>query len=462
MWGRTPSRNLVSPARRIAIDFDTETGRGVQWTAKLGSETYGNPVIAGGKVFIGTNNHAGYRPGIQGDKGCLLAFDGKTGTFFWQLSRDKLEQGRANDWPEVGIASTPAVEGDRLWVVTNRAELLCLDTEGFHDGENDGPIKDEVHREREDADIVWSLDMIGALGVYPQNLANSSPLILGDMVFLVTSNGKSEDKRTIPSPQAPSFLGVDKHTGAVVWRDNSPGENVIDGQWGSPAAGIVDGKAQVYFPGGDGWLYALDPATGAHLWKCNLNAPRFVSDDRESRGALVATPVFIDGSVIIGVGRDPEQGEGTGRLFRIDATREGDVTDSGILWHYGGEDDDQQPLFRRTISTVAVADGMVYATDIAGFLHCLDVKTGKRLGMADLLASTWGSPLVIDGKVIIGDEDGDLAVLRTGPTLEPLFATNLGSAIYGTPAFANGRLYLSSRTALFAIEVGTGAEPLSK
>ncbi|MFO0948376.1 MAG: PQQ-binding-like beta-propeller repeat protein [Planctomycetota bacterium] len=452
MWGRTAARNMVSPVGSVHIDFDTDTKRGILWTARLGSETYGNPVVAGEKVFIGTNNGGKHRPAIKGDRGCLLAFDSRTGRFLWQLTRDKLKQGRANDWPEVGIASTPCVLGDRLWVVSNRAELLCIDTEGFQDGENDGLVRDEVHQDQEDADIVWILDMIETLGVFPQNLANSSPLVIDDMVYVVTSNGKSEDKQSIPSPLAPSFLGVAKESGQVVWKDHSPGENIIDGQWGSPAAGIVAGKPQLFFPGGDGWIYALDPKTGAHLWKCNLNAPRYVGEDRDSRNAVVATPVFFDNSVILGVGRDPEQGEGTGHLYRIDATRTGDITDSGILWHYGGEDGEEQPIFRRTLSTVAVVDGLVYAADIAGFVHCLDLKTGEKLWIADLLASTWGSPFVVDGKLVIGDEDGDLAVLKSGRKLEPLFETNLGGAVYGTPAFANGTLFVSSRSELFAID----------
>ena len=112
---------------------------------RLGSQTYGNPVVADGKVYVGTNNSGGWlkRYPADVDLGCLLCFDVKDGKFLWQHSSEKLPTGRVHDWPLQGICCAPLVEGDRLWFVTSRGEVRCLDTEGFHDGENDGPFKDE-------------------------------------------------------------------------------------------------------------------------------------------------------------------------------------------------------------------------------------------------------------------------------------------------------------------------------
>ena len=191
------------------------------------------------------------------------------GKFLWQLTREKLPQGRVNDWPLQGICSAPVVEGNRLWVVTNRCELMCVDLEGFYDDENDG-IKDEVDKEKEDADIIWNLDMIEELGVFPHNLATSSPVIHGDYVYIVTSNGVDEAHLDIPSPRAPCFLCVNKNTGEVKWEDNTPFDEILHGQWSSPAIGIVDGKVQIYMPGGDGWLYTFNEE-GKLVWKFDLN-----------------------------------------------------------------------------------------------------------------------------------------------------------------------------------------------
>jgi outer membrane protein assembly factor BamB len=479
MWGGSAARNMVNATTPLNIDFDPEDGTHVLWESKLGSQSYGNPVVSGGKVFVGTNNGGGYRPKHPSDqdRGVLLCFDEKSGEFLWQLTREKLAQGRVNDWPLQGICSSPVVEGDRLYVVTNRCELMCVDAEGFLDGENDGPVTDEVDNEKEDADIIWSLDMIEDLGVFPHNLATSSPVIYEDMIYIVTSNGVDEAHLEIPSPRAPCFLAVNKNTGEVVWEDNTPFDTILHGQWGSPAIGVVDGQAQVYMPGGDGWLYAMDAKSGEHIWKFDLNPKdtKWELGGRGSRNAIISTPVFYENSIILAVGQDPEHGEGVGHLYRIDATKKGDISaqlgeigsegepnpNSGQIWHYGGADEDGSvtgkegsDIFRRTISTVAVAGGLVIAPDLSGRIHCVDAETGKRYWEADLLAATWGSPMVADGKIFIGDEDGELTIFKLSQELEPIREEVLfKSSIYSTPTIANGVMYVADRSTLYAIKI---------
>ncbi len=476
MWGGDPSRNMVNLTTPVSIDFEpaleAAKGKKIVYTARLGSQTYGNPVIASGHVFVGSNNGGEYRPKHKGDRGTILCFDEKTGKFLWQLTREKLPQGRVNDWPEQGICSTPCVEGKRLWVVTNRCEVMCIDIEGFYDGENDGPYKEEVDKEKEDADIIWSLDMIDELGVFPHNLATSSPVIHGDHLYLLTSNGVDEAHLEVPAPRSPCFLCLNKNTGEVVWENNEPFDKILHGQWSSPAIGIVDGKAQVYMPGGDGWLYAFDADKGEIIWKFDLNPKdsKWELGGRGTRNSIISTPVFKDNSVVLSVGQDPEHGEGVGHIYRIDATKKGDISptledgkpnpNSGQIWHLGGIDEDgtvtgrkKSLIFRRTISTVAIADGLVYAPDLSGFLHCIDFKTGKRYWEYDAFAAIWGSPMVVDGKVFLGDEDGDLVVLAAGKEEKVLAEKLFDSSIYSTPSIANGRLFVTDRSRLYCFEI---------
>ncbi len=131
MWGGTADRNMVSTQKGLPSSWDMQTKRNVRWVASLGSQTYGNPTIAGGKVFVGTNNEGLRDPKQAGDRGVLMAFDEKTGAFLWQHTNEKLAAGRVNDWPFQGVASSALVEGDRQFYVSNRAELVCLDTYGF-------------------------------------------------------------------------------------------------------------------------------------------------------------------------------------------------------------------------------------------------------------------------------------------------------------------------------------------
>lgn len=447
MWGGGPDRNMVSDEKGIPEKWDIKSGMNIKWKAPLGSQSYGNPVIAGGKVYIGTNNTGEFRSHSKGDKGIVLCFDEKTGKLLWQATHDKLPTGQVNDWPEQGICSTACVEGDRVYYVSNRAELVSADTEGFMDNENDGSFTEEKWKESQDADFVWLYDMIEELGVFPHNLATSSPLIADDLIYVITSNGVDEGHLNMPSPDAPAFIAVNKKTGKLAWDKNYPKRKTLHGQWSSPSYGVIAGRPQVIFGGGDGWVYSLNPKDGEILWKFDMNPKEsvYVLGGRGTRNEIISTPVIYDNKVYVAVGQDPEHGEGIGHFYAIDATKSGDVTDTAKVWHVGGED------FHRTISTAAISDGLVYASDLSGYVYCFDAKSGEKYWRYDSQAAIWGSPYVVDGKVLIGDEDGKVVVLQQGKTLKEITTNDMGSSVYSTPVAANGTLFVANRRMLYAI-----------
>jgi outer membrane protein assembly factor BamB len=342
------------------------------------------------------------------------------------------------------------VDGDRLYYVSNRCELVCADVQGLLDDENDGPYKDEKYTEREDGDFVWVLDMMEELGVFPHNLATSSPVMAGDTIFVLTSNGVDEGHLNLPAPDAPAFIAVDKKTGKVIWERKDPGKQTLHGQWSSPAYGVIGGKPQVIFAGGDGWCYSFDPKTGEPIWKYDLNPKdaKYTLGGKGTRSYIIATPVIADNHVFLCVGQDPEHGEGIGHFHCIDATKTGDLTESGRTWHVGGED------FRRSLSSAAVKDGLVYAADLSGYLYCFDEKSGKRHWRHDTFSAVWGSPYVVDGKVMLGDEDGDVVVLQHGKQEKVLATNNMGNSVYTTPVASGGVLYIATRNTLYAIQQG--------
>jgi outer membrane protein assembly factor BamB len=447
MWGHTAERNMTSAAKGLPESWNAKDGTNIKWKAQIGSTSNGNPVVADGKIFLGTNNGNPRNPDITGDKGVLMCFRESDGQFLWQAVTDKLESGDA-DWPEEGVCSSPAVEGQRLYYVSNRGELVCLDTEGFMDGENDGPFQDEIRKGPADADIVWKLDMRQELGVSQLFMANSSPVIGEDLVFVLTSNGRDSNDETVPAPKAPSFIAVDKKTGKVVWQDASPAAGILHGQWASAALGLVDGVQQVLFPGGDGWLYGFNARTGEPLWKFDLNPKDAVWPKTRNYG--VSTPVFSGGRVFMSVGQDPDHPNGVGHTYCIDPARRGDVTDSGRVWQYD--------KVNRSISTAAVVDGLVYISDLRGILHCLDASTGTPRWTFDMMAPVWGSPVVADGKVYLGDEDGDVAVLKAGPEMKRIAEIDMGDSVHSTPVPANGVLYVMTGSSLFAIAAPADAK----
>jgi outer membrane protein assembly factor BamB len=527
-WGGSSCRNNTPVGHNIPTEWkigkiDTKTGKwdptgskNILWVAQLGSRSYGGPVVAGGHAYVGTNNAGGWLkryPGDTVDLGVLLCFDINNGHFLWQHSSEKLPTGRVNDWPMEGLCCTPLIEGNRLWFVTSRCEVRCLDTEGFRDGENNGPYKDEPVVADDEADVIWSVDMMKELGVAPHNMSACSVTTAGDLLFVCTSNGVDVEHNYIPAPSAPSFLCMDKNTGKILWSDSSPGGNILHGQWSSPSYGVFDGQPQVMFGGGDGWLYSFDPKGDGNghsklLWKfdCNPKTALYTLGPTATRNHLIGSPVIYDGHVYIAVGEDPEHGEGIGHLWCIDPTKRGDVSpelafnskdpktpippkrvqavvekdgdfarpnpNSAAVWHFSNEDQngdgkvDFEETMHRTIGSAAIKDDILYIADFSGLFHCLNAKTGKQYWAYDMLASAWGSPLIVDGKVYIGDEDGDIAIFKhskdpnvamkkDGGDMKPAYGEiNMGSSVYSTPCVANNVLYISNRTHLFAIAEG--------
>lgn len=526
-WGGSPQRNNTPSGTGIPSEWsigtiDYRTGQweptgaeNINWVARLGSQSYGNPVVADGKVFVGTNNSGGWleRYPADVDLGVLLCFDAESGEFLWQSSSEKLPTGRVHDWPMQGICDAPLVEGQRLWFVTSRGEVQCLDTEGFRDGENNGPYQDEPVVADNEADIIWSFDMMDELGISQHNMCSCSVTSAGNLLFVNTSNGQDVEHNYIPAPEAPSFFTIDKNTGEVYWTDDAPGENILHGQWSSPTYGVLDGVPQVIFAGGDGWVRSYevlnddDPEADDYgqlelLWRFDANpkTSEWILGGRGTRNNIIATPVIYDGLVYVAVGQDPEHGEGIGHLWCIDPTRRGDVSpelafnaddpdqpiphkrvqavveeegdlvranpNSAVVWHYSEYDRNGdgrigfEETMHRSCGTVAIKDDVLYISDFSGLFHCLDAKTGKPYWTYDMLAAAWGSPLIVDSKVYIGDEDGDVAIFRhsADPEVamnngEPHFGEiNMGNSVYSTPIVADNVLYIANRTHLFAIE----------
>ena len=483
-WGGlTVGRNMYAPSKGLpdrfdpgkfkqgSEDVDMATTKNVKWVAKLGTQSYGNVTVAHGKVFVGTNNESPRDPRHQGDRSILMCFDEKSGELVWQLVVPKLKSGKVNDWEALGLLSSPTIEGDRVYVVTSRCEVMCLDINGMANG-NDGPFKDEakyyvtdtgkppVEPGPKDADIIWKYDMMDELGVFPHNASNCSVLILGDIVYTCTSNGQDWTHSNIPSPLSPSFIAIDKKTGLLLAEDNAGiGPKIFHGQWSSPSAGEVNGKWLVFFGGGDGFTYAFDAKPQKEgdvnvlkkVWWYDCNPPEYRTKDgkpipypqAEGPSEVNATPVFYKNRIYVPTGQDPEHGEGVGNLTCIDATKTGDVTKTAKIWSYN--------KIHRSISTVSIdpTSDLLFVGDFSGFVHCLDANTGQLYWTYDMKAHMWGSTLVADGKVYLGDEDGDFVVMAATKEKKVLSETNLNAPIYSTPIVANGSLFVASNSHLF-------------
>ena len=124
------------------IDWDVSTGRNIAWSVELGNPTYGRPVVAGDAVFVGTDNFSPRNPDFDEESGVLMAFRATDGAFLWQDVAPRVDRG-LREFLLPSTTSTPYVDGNRLFYVTADCQLRSLDAQGFRDGENAGPYREE-------------------------------------------------------------------------------------------------------------------------------------------------------------------------------------------------------------------------------------------------------------------------------------------------------------------------------
>ena len=494
-WGQRGSRNMVSDEKGLPDSFEPKTGKNTKWVARLGTETHSTPVISGGRVLIGTNNGEPRDPRHQGDRSVLMCFDEKSGQFRWQLVVPKLTNSMYWDWPHAGICSPATVEGNRVYLVSNRGEVMALDLLGLANG-NDGPFRDEarhavplgaepVEPGPRDADILWLFDYVKECGVRQHDQAHSSILVHGQFLYVNTSNGVDDSHKKINAPDAPSLIVLDKDTGRLVATDAEHiGPRIFHSTWSSPALGQVNGRAQILFCGGDGVVYAFEPVpnpspalrapsprpTGRgqgegnaglertdqvaklkKVWQfdCDPTAPkenvhRYNSNRKESPSNIKSMPVFHNNRVYVTVGGDLWWGKNQAWLKCIDATQTGDITRTGEVWSY--------ELERHSMSTPAIRDGLVFVADCGRKVHCLDAETGKPYWTHETKGEFWASPLVADGKVFMGTRRGEFLVFAASKEKTILSEVDLEEPISGTAVAANGVLYVTTMSRLYAVQ----------
>jgi len=486
MLGRDTTRNAVSSEKGAPTSWQVEIRKGdvvkqparnIKWAANLGSYNCASPIVAGGLVWVGTNNKVPRDPRVKADASVLMCFRESDGKFLWQYVSPRLDN-EFEDYPQSSLNCSPLAEGDRLYFTTNRGEVVCLDV---------GPLR----QGKGDPRLLWKLDMRKELGVISVGLPMSIGFLcsLGasykGRLYVITGNGVGEDRKNVPAPKAPSLLCLDRDTGKVLWSDNSPGKDILYSQWSSPLVVEVRGRVQVIAAQGDGWVRSFDAMTGELIWKFDTNPKAAVWKEggRGNRNFLLATPVFHDGLVYIANGQDAEDGDGVGHLWCIDPTRvpknkEKDLSpvgdnfdpraevnkDSGLVWHHGGlivpePVNARAIVFGRSMSNVAIQDGLVIAVEVSGFIQCLDARTGKRYWTLDVEDTTLVSPLIVDGKIYVPTQGSDVFVLALSRELKVLGKNDMAASGYSAAVFANGVLYIATSWKLYAIKDGPAPKP---
>ena len=474
-WGQAWGRNQVSAETGLPASFDPAAGTNLRWKADLGTETYSTPIISGGKVFIGTNNIRPRDPHHTGDRGITLCLKESDGSLCWQLVSEKIGATDVYlDWPRAGNSCPVTVEGDRVYTLTSSDKVVCLDINGMANG-NDGPFKDEARfaspADKDpdalcdlDADILWAFDIPSQAGTYPHDAAHASILIDGPFLYLNTSNGVDNTHRKIRKPDGPSLIVLDKATGRLLARDNEGiGPRIFHSTWSSPGIGVISDRRFVYFCGGDGVVYAFEmlkavPPAGTvetlkRIWKFDPdptgpkeNVSQYLTNRETSPSNIKGMAVFDSGRITVAVGGDIWWGKNQAWLKCFKAEGEGDISSSALIWSYD--------LNHHSCSTPAIVEGLVFAADTQGVLHCIDAATGKPVWTQDLGAEIWASPMVADGKVYLGTRRGELWVFAAAREKKQLAAIDLDAPISATVIAANKTLFIATNKTLYAAGIG--------
>jgi outer membrane protein assembly factor BamB len=468
MGGRSRDRNPVSPEKNAPIDWhvgDKESPqRNIRWVAKLPGFAFGGPVVANGLIWVGASNIEPIDPAIPDDRAVLACYRESDGTFLYQYTSPRLEK-YTQDWSRNGLSGSPLVEGDRLWFITNRREVVCLDV---------GPLRrgDGLPTE------LWKYDLIAKQGVIPDSPMLHGHNTLGslathgELLFVPTGNGVAVDypgANKVKAPKAPSLVCLRKDSGELVWKDSSAGDKGYGGHHVSPLVVEAGAKTQVIHPQADGWIRSYDVATGELLWRFDINHKDAIWDwtnDERNRHTVAATPVFAEGRVFVAAGRNVEFSDRYGRLFCIDPTKSGDISpelddgegsgkvnpNSGLVWDFEKEGAEDSQIMHQTLSSVAVSEGLVVAMDQRCFVHCFDSKTGKRNWCHNVGDNqSFGDPLVVDGKIYVTSDTHEVTILTLSKDLEVIAKHEMDDWCIAPPVFANGTLYIQTQSKLYAI-----------
>ena len=279
--------------------------------------------------------------------------------------------------------------------------------------------------------------MMESLKVSQHNMCSCSITAMGDLLFINTSNGLDESHVNLPSPDAPSFIAMDKNTGEVYWTDKSPIDNILHGQWSSPAVGLLGGVPQAILPeetvGFTASKQIKEPMGLLNYFGSLMPILKSVNGSWAVVVRAITLSRHLSSMMVTSTsqGQDPEHGEGEGHLWCIDPTKRGNVgpelaidaetgeeiahqrlqavieedgqdrkgnPNSAVVWHYSVNDVDGdgeynfEETMHRSCGTVCIKDDLLYISDFSGLFHCLDAKSGEVHFTYDMFAAAWGSP----------------------------------------------------------------------
>ena len=233
------------------------------------------------------------------------------------------------------------------------------------------------------------------------------------------------------------FIGFDKRNGQAVWF-NQTRLFPFDTTYSIPTIAVINGEPQLITASGDGGLHGIQPQTGKKIWNYHVSPKRGVN-----------TPPLVVGNKVYCGHAEENIGDTTmGALFAVDASKRGLLTkiNGGELWrHHQWPVGRSQPLY---------INGFIYAVEMGGALRVVEAKSGKLIQKLRLGGPGYGSPIYADGKIYLSTFNGIWWTLepQKNGKLKRLYRYRMNrTEVSGSPIVSHGRIYLPTSNGLYCI-----------
>ncbi len=402
---RGPSRDGRSAETNLPARWSPQ-GDNLAWRIPIGSRSA--PVAFGNRIYV--NSPTPGDPTQTQER--LIAIDAETGKVVWErrfsLYLSDVPQHRAS-W------ASPAVDTEtgNVYLFTVAAQLVCVSPDGK---------------------VLWDRSLTDEYGaVTTHGGRTTSPIIDGDKLIL---NALILAWGDLNRP-GNRYFAFDKKTGQTIWI-SSPQSRHYDTNYSTPIVTPIDGTRALVVGGTDGVYHALKVNTGEKIWSMEV-----------SKRAILNSPLVRDNVAYITHGEENVDTTEMGLIAAVDATRTGVLAADAFKWRTRG--------FLPTYASPVMDDERLYTIDNSAIIGAFDLKTGAKVWEKTLGTLQKGSPVLADGKLYIGTENGKFFILRPSATgVEVLDEDLLGSAqspevIVASPIVADGRVYVTSMDAMYAI-----------
>jgi outer membrane protein assembly factor BamB len=402
-WSRFRGPNGTGTSADKDVPIEWTEKENIRWKLAIPGKGHSSPIVWGNRLFLQT-------AAPDGKDRALVCVDTDKGEILWT----KTIAGRPSKTHDRNslASSTPATDGERVYCLFWDSKELLLYAFDF---------KGEVVWKRGDG-ADKARDELGTYevkqGGQSQHGAGTSPMVYDGKVFLANDKDGSA-----------TLLALDAKTGSTVWKaDRKPFRTCYSTPF------ILDKKDgdKELIVGSTAGITGYNPADGHVNWDFRWSFKGMAL-------RTVASPIAHDGQVFLNSG----DGSGERDMIAVALGGQGDVSKSNLVW----EDRKSFPY----VPTLLASDGYLFGVSDKGSAFCWDAKTGAEIWTQRLGSPVTASPILIDGKIYVAAEDGQVYVFAAASKFKLLATNTVGEPVSATPAEASNCLYIRGGEHLFCI-----------